>query len=163
MFGIKFIVRLVLFCSLLALMFTGYSIINETDPVKAVLTANATKTDNKVFSMKAPKPDPKALGYCIIESKDLFSGSVYDYNKKQMPSKMSPIKCSDCNQYIYKTEKQCSQYMYNREYNSNAPNIDDSSKLSVFCDPAHPERSKNCIQPHGVCSIKLEESKTCNF
>ena len=99
MFGIKFIVRLVLFFLLLALMFTGYSIINETDPLQVVRTASDTKTDKKVFSMKPPKPDPKALGYCIIESKDLFSGSVYDYNKKQMNSKMSPIKCSDCNQY----------------------------------------------------------------
>ena len=159
MFGIKFIVRLMLICVLLTLMFVGYGIINDTDPLKALLTSTKSKSD----STKAPNPDPKALGYCIIESNDLFSGSVYDYNKKQMTSKMSPIKCSDCNQYIYKTDNQCSQYMYDREYNSISPNIDDSSKLSVFCDPAHPERSKNCIQPHGVCSIKLDESKTCNF
>jgi hypothetical protein len=159
MFGIKFVVRLMLICVLLALMSAGYGIINDTDPIQALLTRTKSNSDD----FKAPSPDPKALGYCIIESDELFSGSVYDYNKKQMTSKMSPIKCSDCNQYIYKTDNQCSQYMYDREYNSIAPNIDDSSKLSVFCDPAHPERSKNCIQPHGVCSIKLDESKTCNF
>ena len=153
-----FIVRLVLFCLLLILMYIGYRIVSDTEPVQ-----KATQNDNKVFSMKPPETDPKALGYCIIEQQDLFSESVYDYNKKQMSTKMSPVKCSDCNQYIYKTDNKCSQYMYNREYNSLAPNVDDSSKLSVFCDPAHPEKSKNCIQPHGVCSIKLEESKTCNF
>ena len=153
---IMFIVRIMLLYILMFLMYVGYNIIIDRDPfenVKVFYTKN---------SMKPPAPNKKALGYCTIEKDDLFSGSVYDYNKKQMTTKMSPIKCSDCNQYIYKTGDKCSSYMYNTEYNALAPNIDDSSKLGVFCDPAHPER-KNCIKPHGVCSINLKTSKTCNF
>ena len=159
---ILFIVRIILFYILLFLMYMGYHLVNDTDPVES-LKVLAVKNDESMFSMTAPEPNTKALGYCIIESEDLFSGSVYDYNKKQMYSKMSPIKCSDCNQYIYKTGNQCSSYMYDTEYNSLSPNIDDSSRVTVFCDPAHPERSNNCIQPHGVCTLDLNVSKTCKF
>lgn len=157
------IVRFVLFCVLLSLMFAGYYIINDKDPVEVIKKSMTPTQTSDVFSMKAPDPDPKALGYCVIEPGDLFSGSVYDYDKKQLPSKMSPVPCSKCNQYIYKTSNTCSSYMYDSAYNALAPNIDDSSKFSVFCDPAHPERGKNCIQPHGVCSLNVDVSKTCNF
>lgn len=153
---------MVLFYILLFLMYIGYSVVTETDPVVQVL-GTSVKKDETVLSMKAPAPDPKALGYCTIETKDLFSGSVYDYGKKKMSPEMSPIKCSDCNQYIYKTDDQCSSYMYDTTYNNLSPNFDDSSKLTVFCDPAHPERSENCIQPHGVCTLDLNVSKTCKF
>ena len=147
---IMFIVRIMLLYILLFLMYIGYTIVTDKDPF-----GNVTED-------KPPEPNQKALGYCTIEKDDLFSGSVYDYDKKKMTTKMSPIKCSDCNQYTYKTDDKCSSYMYNTEYNALAPNIDDSSKVGVFCDPAHPER-KNCIKPHGVCSINLKTSKTCNF
>jgi hypothetical protein len=144
-------------------MYVGYHVVNDTDPVESLKSVPIVKKNENMFSMKAPDPNPKALGYCIIETEDLFSGSVYDYEKKKMSPKMSPIKCSDCNQYIYKTGDQCSSYMYDTSYNELSPNIDDSSKVTVFCDPSHPERSKNCIQPHGVCTLDLNASKTCNF
>ena len=138
-------------------MYIGYNVVNDTKP----FDFSFLKSISSDVSLTAPEPESKALGYCIIESNDLFSGSVYDYNKKNI-SQMSPIKCSDCNQYIYKTDNQCSSYTYDLKYNALAPNVDDSSKLSVFCDPVHPERSNNCIQPHGVCTISTS-SKTCNF
>jgi len=148
---ILLIVKFILFYMLLFLMYVGYNVVVDKELI-------VMKKDDGV------EPDPKALGYCTIERDDLFSGSVYDSNKKKMTTNMSPIKCSDCNQYVYKTGNQCSSYMYNTEYNSLAPNIDDSSKLSVFCDPAHPERAKNCIKPHGVCTLNVNApSKTCKF
>jgi hypothetical protein len=131
-------------------MYLGYHVVNDTDPFMADV------------KKKGPEPNQRALGYCIIEPNDLFSGSVYDQDRKKMTTKMSPIKCSDCNQYTYKTGDRCSSYMYDTSYNALSPNIDDSSKFSVFCDPAHPERV-NCIKPHGVCTLDLNVSKTCKF
>lgn len=153
--------RVALFYVLLFLLYTGYHIISDSDPVAPIQKLVASSTKKTEF--EAPRTDAKALGYCIIESEDLFSGSVYDYNKKQLPAKMSPIPCSECNQYVYKTDDQCSPYMYDSEYNSLAPNIDYSSKLDVFCDPTHPERDGKCIQPHGVCTIDPSVSRSCAF
>ena len=137
---------------LLFLMFVGYMVATDRDI--SVVFDTAVKKE-------IPVPNSKALGYCIIERDDLFSGSVYN-GDKQMSANMSPIKCSDCNQYVYKTDDQCSPYMYDTTYNV-LSNFDDSSKFTVFCDPAHPERNKNCINPHVVCTLDKSVSKTCKF
>jgi hypothetical protein len=139
-------------------LYVGFTIMTRNDKV---IRKKPKKQGSS--NLKAPAPDTKALGYCVIDTQDLFSGSVYDYKRKQMTSKMSPVPCSTCNQYLYKTGDQCSPYRYNREYNY-LTNVDDSSKKGVFCDPAHPERDKRCIKPHGVCTLDVSSpSKTCNF
>ena len=154
-----FISRLTLLYLLIFLMYIGYKVVTDTDTVNKKTKAKPKGTSK----LKAPAPDTKALGYCIVETQDLFSGSVYNYKGKQMTSKMSPVPCSQCNQYVYKTDDKCSPYKYNRE-NNVLKNFDDSSKVGVFCDPAHPERNKACIQPHGVCMLDTSApSKTCNF
>jgi hypothetical protein len=108
----------------------------------------------------APEPQTQALGHCDFEGEDLYSKKVYTYDGKVVPVDMSPIKCSMCNQYLYKSDDGCAGY--NFDFNENI-NEDDSALEDKFCDPKHPERKLYCIEPKGVCTPSLAFSKKCPF
>jgi hypothetical protein len=150
------IARLFLFYVLLALLYYGYHVLNDKqvqNPFKMKQAISDTLPNSP------PEHDDTALGYCVIDHEQLYNYNVYTYDNKQVSTKMSPIPCSTCNQYIYKDSGSCSPYMFDKSINTNN---DDSSSMSSFCDPAHPERNKNCIQPHGVCSVS-PDAKMCPF
>ena len=101
-----------------------------------------------------------SLGYCTFEGEDLFKHRVYTLDGKRVSTKVSPVKCTDCSLYVYKTREGCASYMYDTLVNTG---IDDSDSFDNFCDPAHPERDKDCVEPHGICTVSLSPSKKCPF
>ena len=156
---VLFIAKTMLFVILLSLLYYGYCVINDIDPFYFLFKTN-TASSSDVFSKTPPAPDTSALGYCTIDSQELYNYYVYTYDNKQVPTAMPPIPCSQCNQYIYRDDSgKCSQYMFDQTANTN---YDDSKSASSFCDPSKPDSNKNCIQPHGVCSVN-PVSKKCPF
>ena len=139
-------------------MYYGYSTLTDIDP--AQLFSNTTTSD--VMSSTAPDLDDSATGYCTFKTEDTVGNSVYAYDGTQDNSIKSPLPCTQCNQYIYKDDNgECIPYILDPDENTS---IDDSSSFDLLCDPAHPERDKNCIQPHGVCTTDKNVSpQTCPF
>ena len=118
-----------------------------------VITKKET-TNNKQQQVES------SLGYCTFEGEDLFKHRVYTLDGKRVSRRVSPVKCTDCNQYVYKNREGCASYVYDPLVNTG---IDDSDSFDNFCDPAHPERDKDCVEPHGICTVSLSPSKKCPF
>lgn len=75
---------------------------------KPVKTRRGEKRDEPM----PPKPDPQqdvGGGMCVFENEDLILKQVYDYTGKRVTGAPS-IKCSDCNQYLFKDEDGCVPY-----------------------------------------------------
>ena len=106
------------------------------------------------------EPDANALGYCNFVGEDLYNKNVHTFDGKQVPVTASPIKCSNCNQYVFKDDTNCTPYIYNILGNTN---IDDSDLVDKLCDPMHPERSATCIRAHGTCTASKAPSSLCQF
>ena len=148
----------ILFVILVALLYYGYSVLNDKDPFSFFKKSKSAPDDN--FPKVPPPPDKTALGYCTIDSQELYNYYVYTYDNKQVPTRMSPIPCSQCNQYIYRDDSgKCSQYMYDQTTNTN---YDDSKNVGSLCDPTKPDQDKTCIPAHGMCSVN-QVSKKCPF
>lgn len=134
-------------------MYHGYCTVYDIDPFA-----------NKVVQSisEPPPPDKTALGYCVFDTSELYGNNVLTHDGKKLSVSTSPLKCSQCNQYIHKDDNgNCTSYMFDPHQNTT---IDDSSSLNSFCDPAHPERAGNCIQPHGMCTVStVVPLQTCPF
>jgi hypothetical protein len=152
------IIRAMLFALLLALLYYGYHVLNDRDPFYQLLKTNI-RSSSDVFPSVPPEPDKTALGFCTIDTQDLYNYNVFTYDNKQVSTTMSPIPCSTCNQYIFRDSGDCSQYMFDQ---TTGTNYDDSKNIDSFCDPKHPDRDKNCIPPHGMCSVS-PVTKKCSF
>jgi len=144
-------------------MYLLYCIITDTIPFwqrpDSVFTSSSTilQRPDSVFTssstiLQPPAPDTTALGYCTFKDDDLISNIVFGYSGTQVPVTASPLKCSQCNQYVFKDNTGCMPYTFDRTQNTT---IDDTSSLNLLCDPAHPERDSNCIKPHGKCTVNL--------
>ena len=151
------VLTIILFIIFVFLMYYGYLLISDKPfPEFWKNIGKKTKKNNIV----KPTPNSNALGYCTFEGEDLYNKDVYTFDGKKVSVDVSPIKCSDCNQYIFKDDTGCVSYIYDMIANTN---IDDSIHLDNFCDPAHPERNNTCIKPHGVCTPSMAPSSTCLF
>jgi hypothetical protein len=154
-----------LFLVLLFLMYYAYRTIEGKqvipDWVYFWRKKKSPDSDSDSDKNPPPPPDDNALGYCTFEGEDLYEKRVYTYDGKRVSKEVSPIKCSTCNQYVYEDESGgCVKYIFDYQENSN---IDDSKNVDLLCDPAHPERDKTCIQPHGVCTPSMAPSTKCPF
>ncbi len=150
-----------LFLVLLFLIYFAYRTIEGKQVIPDWVYFWRKKDPTKGGSDKTPPPpDDNALGYCTFEGEDLYDKNVYTFDGKLVSKDVSPIKCSTCNQYVFKDESGCVKYIFDYQENSN---IDDSKNLDFLCDPAHPERDKTCIQPHGVCTPSMAPSTKCPF
>ena len=150
---------------LVFLLYYGFCLVQNIRPFWYKLPENSEKvlqTSSNVSSdvLKVPEPNTSALGYCTFSSEDLQDKIVFDFTGKRIPENVSPVKCSDCNQYIFKNSSKCATYEFDKYQNLN---IDDSSLLGNMCDSAHPERRGNCVQPHGVCTVGLKPAQSCPF
>jgi hypothetical protein len=170
------VVTILLFLMLIGLFISGYFVVTgkkipdwvyfwktpEPDKKPDERIKGAPEPDKKPDERikGAPEPQTQALGHCDFEGEDLYSKKVYTYDGKLVPVDMSPIKCSTCNQYVYKTDDGCVNY--NFDFNENI-NEDDSALIDTFCDPKHPERKNYCVEPKGVCTPSLAPSKKCPF
>ena len=155
------LLTIVLFLVLIILMIIGYLLVTDTKIPEWVYFWRTKKEQaHEKEEEGGPPPDIKALGYCVFEGEDLYNKNVHTYDGKQVSVDVSPILCSKCNKYIYKTDEGCTHYLF--DYLENI-NEDDSALLDKFCDPAHPERDKTCIQPHGTCTPSMAPSKKCAF
>jgi len=159
------ILTLVLIMVLIFLLYYGYCLVQNVPPFWYKSPENSGKvleTSSNVFAdvLKVPPPDKSALGYCTFTSEDLQNKTVFDFTGKLVPPNVSPVKCSDCNNYIFKNSSKCTTFEFDKYQNLN---IDDSSLLGNMCDSAHPERRGNCVQPHGVCTVGLKAAQTCPF
>jgi hypothetical protein len=144
-------VTLPLVVLLFFLMYYGYCVVTNTRPFW-----EKVETDNNGGEDERDSP----LGYCTFEGEDLYNNRVYTLNGVRVSTKTSPIKCGDCSKYLYKNKEGCAPFMFDTLINSD---INDSASFDNFCDPAHPERDKDCVEPHGVCTVGLSPSKKCPF
>ena len=133
------------------LMYYGYCVITNTTPFWEKLTTDNTGGGDDRES---------SLGYCTFEGEDLYNKRVYTSEGIRVSADTSPIKCGDCSNYVYKNREGCTPFVYDELAN---PTINDSDSFDNFCDPAHPERDKDCIEPQGVCTVGLSPSKKCPF
>lgn len=157
------LLTIVLFLVLIIFMIIGYFVVTDSKIPEWVYFWKRKSKEEQEKEKKeegGPAPDTKALGYCIFEGEDLYNKNVHTYDGKQVSVDVSPILCSTCNKYVYKTEDGCTRYIFDYLENTNE---DDSALLEMFCDPAHPERDKTCIQPHGTCTPSMAPSKKCAF
>jgi hypothetical protein len=155
------IITILLFLLLVFLFYVGYCTVTGCKIIPDwVYFWKKKVTSGSKGTLVAPTPDDNALGYCDFEGEDLYNGDVYTFDGKKIPVDVSPIKCSTCNQYVYKNEDGCVNYQFNYQENIN---VDDSVLLDKMCDPKHPERNDTCIQPHGTCTPSLAPSKKCPF
>jgi hypothetical protein len=156
------VLTIVLFLVLVCLLYYGYRTVTDTKLIPDWVYFWKTKKEkgDAKGTLQKPTPDTSALGYCDFEGEDLYSGDVYTFDGKKVSVDVSPILCSTCNQFIYKNDDGCVSYIFDKLENIN---IDDTKNLPIMCDPAHPERDKTCIQPHGTCTPSLAPSKKCAF
>lgn len=153
------VITLLLLIVILLLFYCGYRIITNK-PIIPDFKKKNKPTSSPQGTLSAQPPDTNALGYCVFEGEDLYSGDVYTFDGKKVPVDVSPIECSSCNQYVYKNSEGCARYQF--DYTENT-NVDDSNIKDKFCDPQHPERNSNCIEPHGTCTPSLSPSQKCPF
>jgi hypothetical protein len=157
------LLTIVLFLVLVFLLYYGYRTITNTKLIPDWVYFWRTKKEGDTAGsgdLSKPDPDTSALGYCDFEGEDLFSGDVYTFDGKTVPVDVSPILCSQCNQFVYKNDDGCVSYIFDKLENTN---IDDSGLIDKLCDPKHPERNATCIQPHGTCTPSMAPSKKCAF
>jgi hypothetical protein len=141
-------VTLPLVVLLFFLMYYGYCVITNTPPFWEKATPD--EGDDRESS----------LGYCMFEGKDLYNNRVYTSDGARVSTDVSPIKCGDCSKYVYKNREGCTPFMFDPLLNTDT---DDSASFDNFCDPVHPERDEDCVEPHGVCTVGLSPSKKCPF
>jgi hypothetical protein len=141
---------------LVILMYIGYTMIMDIPFFWSPVPVSSSSR----FSV--PDPDKSALGYCVFEGEDLQNGNLFKPDGTKVPVDVSPVKCSECNQYVYKKPdgSGCVSETFDSLENIN---IDDSDLADQMCDPAHPERGPDCVHPHGVCSRSTAPSQFCPF
>ena len=135
------------------LMYYAYCVFTGTKPFWDSFFGGSKDTDTGDSTQ-----DP--LGYCTFDGRDLYEKRVYTKDGKRVSVDVSPIKCSECTNYVYEGDDGCVSIIYDTTENIN---INDSDLFDQFCDPAHPERNRDCIQPHGTCTASLAPAKKCSF
>lgn len=55
---------------------------------------------------------------CQFEGEDLYNNKVYKWDGTQVKINPTNVLCNECNQYLFKDEKGCSSYIFDKNENS---------------------------------------------
>jgi len=112
----------------------------------------------------AAPPPPDTTKKCRFLYSDIDNEHTFTVYEDSVKDPYIRVDCDKCNQYVYKKKSNekdmCTSAMFDPLENIN---IDDSGLADQMCDPKHPERGPDCVQPHGVCSKSTAPSQICPF
>ena len=172
--GFQFIILLIITVTIIGLITGGYQVLvlNKTvsfDNILDIVNPRRIKLD----PLKKVKPQTdQTTGplnenlMCMFSEGDTvhsWDGNIIDHE--------SEVKCSECNQYIYRADDGCYLYGYDKIMNENTcvNNPDDSfcKNMKDMCKDQDPSK---CILPKGVCTVgnintnyKSIQPKKCPF